>query len=492
MSKPHIKLKARTGKISIVNSYDAASTGRRLGGWGTSSAGPNDALLNNLGTLRARSHDSVRNNAWITNGLRNVVADEIGTGIVPRSKAPDADFRLAANELWNDWSGEADADGNNDIYGLMALASRSRREAGEGILRLRPRQLSDNLAVPLQIQALEAAHLPIGYDPILSNGNRVRAGIEFNSIGRRAAYHMYRAHPGDSLSQNGVVNAAELVRVPAEAIIHHYAVLRPGQLRGQPETVQALIQSKMFSDYSDAELERKKNRSSYTGAITRPDLGEADYAFDPMTGEPLTTDAAGVAQMNLEPGSMVSLLPGEDIKLFEGDPTGQGYADFVRQQLLGVAAGLGIPYEVISGDWSHLNDRLARVMLQQYRRVLEQSQWLIVIPQVCNPIWTAFIDMAVLSGRLNAPDYAQRRREYLRVEWRTDGFDYIHPVQDIDSKLKAIRGGIEARAAVVAERGWDVEEIDRQQAEDNARAQGLGLSYETNTNLMDEEENAQE
>jgi hypothetical protein len=28
-------------------------------------------------------------------------------------------------------------------------------------------------------------------------------------------------------------------------------------------------------------------------------------------------------------------LPGENLTFFEGDPTGAGYADFVRQQLMG-------------------------------------------------------------------------------------------------------------------------------------------------------------
>lgn len=460
-------------------SYNAGRSGRRLHTWRAPSGGPNALLLGQLDTLRARSRDSIRNNGWISHGLDSLVANEIGTGIVPRSQAPDEAFRAAADALWADWIADADADGLLDFYGLLALAVRSRREAGEVFVRRRTRRPEDGLAVPLQLQLLESEHCPLHY-----NEGKVRAGIEFDAIGRRSRYWMYREHPGEHLA---ALDSSQLAGVPADSIIHHYAPLRPGQLRGQPWTVQALIRARDFDEYDDAELNRKKTRSSYTGVIKRPDYGDEDYQFDPFTGEPLATDSDGVGITTTEPGSFPALLPGEEITLFDGDPTGQGYADFVRQQLLGMAAGLGVPYEVLSGDYRNVNDRVMRVILNEYHRILEQSQWLLTIPQICNRVWGWFIDHAVMAGALKAPDYAARQRDYRRVEWRTDGWPYMHPVQDVQSKLMAIGGGLESRQAAVAERGWSVEDVDRQNAEDAARAREHGLSYSHDPGNLDDD-----
>jgi len=103
----------------------------------------------------------------------------------------DADLRGEIQALWLRWTDEADASGLTDFYGLQALACRSVMEAGECIIRLRPRLPKDGLSVPMQLQLLEPEHLPSNKNEKLENGNYIRAGIEFNGIGKRVAYHLY-------------------------------------------------------------------------------------------------------------------------------------------------------------------------------------------------------------------------------------------------------------------------------------------------------------
>jgi len=336
-----------------------------------------------------------------------------------------------------------------------------------------------SLPVPLQLQFLEPEFCPNNTNEALPTGGRtIRAGIEFNGVGARTAYWMYRQHPGEKFPTASLL---ELVPVPAASVIHHFAPLRPGQIRGVPWTVQALIKTKDFDDYDDAELVRKKNRSSYTAAITRAAYADDDYKFDPFSGDPIDPDADGVPTMTVQPGSMVTMLPGEDLKFFDGDNTGSGYADFVRQQLMGAAAALDIPYEFLSGDMSKVNDRLMRVILNEFHRILEQSQWHLMIPQVCAPIWSAWMDMAVLSGALAAPGYAERRAEYQQVDWRAQRWAYIQPVQDVQALRDEVAAGFNSRSGVAAERGEDAEAIDEQNAEDKRRAESLGLTYETHS-----------
>lgn len=454
--------------------YDAGGVGRRLRTWRPGMLGPNAAILRDLSLLRERSRDAARNNAWITQGINNATSNEIGCGITPRSTAPDRTFADAANELWDRWTKVADADGQLDFYGLQAQLVRGRREAGESFVRLRARDKSFGLPVPFQIQALDPEFCPHDYH---DSGKRVRMGVEFNAIGRRTAYWMYKAHPGDGIA---FANQAltDLVPVPAASVIHHYHPLRAGQIRGVPWTVQALIKAKDFDEYDDAELVRKKSRSAYTGIFMRQQYDDKDYDFDPFTGAPLAKDGNGTPMMQVEPGTMISALPGEDFKLFDGDQTGAGYADFCRQQLLGAAAALGIPYEFLTGDMSKVNDRLMRVIYNEYHRLIEQAQWHLCIPQFCQPVWEAFVDFAVLAGALPAPNYAAQRADYMKVEWQPYRWPYLNPLQDVEAAGLEIKYGLQSRSGAAAERGLNAEEIDKQNAADKERAESLGLNYD--------------
>jgi lambda family phage portal protein len=455
--------------------YDAAATGRRLGVWRPGMVGPNEGVLRDVEQIRARARDQVRNNPWISRGIKSWEANEIGCGVTMKSAAPDETFRQEVDALWNRQAKYMDADGMLDINGMVRLAVRTRRAAGEIFIRRRPRQLSDGLPVPIQYQLLEPEFCPVSYTDLSA---RIYGGVQFNGIGKRTTYWMYRNHPGDGALFGGV-SAYDLVPVPAASILHHYDPLRPGQIRGMPAVVQAMIKAKDFDEYDDAELFRKKTRAGHTGTITRPNWAEEDFQFDPMTGLPIQRDSAGVPITDIQPGSFISLLPGEDVRLFEGDNTGGGYKDFVRQQLLGIGAGQDVPYEFISWDFSELNDRTLRVVLAEYHRSIEQDRWLLTIPQVCVPIWQDFIDFAVMSGAVAAPaDFAARREEYSAVECHPEGWPYLHELQDANADVVRLKAGLTSRKRVLSSNGEDVTEIDRERAEDAARSKQFGLSDE--------------
>src|SRR3546814_8774944 len=96
----------------------------------------------------------------------------------------------------------------------------------------------------------------------LPGGNVIRAGIEFDRLGRRVAYHLYRSHPNDGLlapmSSSAGGGGMDTVRVDASEVIHLFRPLRPGQIRGEPWLTRALVKLNELDQYDDAELVRKK------------------------------------------------------------------------------------------------------------------------------------------------------------------------------------------------------------------------------------------
>jgi len=453
--------------------YEGTGGGRRALAWMPSNPGAVAALSLAQDELRAKSRDLVRRNAWAAAGIEAFVANAIGTGIKPQSMMQDQAIREAIHSLWWDWCEQADAAGLTDFYGLQALATRAMLEGGEALVRLRYRRTEDGLPVALQIQVLEAEHLPTTLNRDLPGGNVIRAGIEFDRLGRRVAYHLYRSHPNDGLlapmSSSDGGGGLDTVRVDASQVIHLFRPLRPGQIRGEPWLTRALVKLNELDQYDDAELVRKKTAAMFAGFITRM------APEDNLVGE----SAAGVALAGLEPGTLQILEPGEDIKFSAPADVGSSYAEFMRQQFRAVAAAMGITYEMLTGDLTQVNYSSIRAGLLEFRRRCEALQHGVIVHQLCRPIWRAWMDQAVLEGALNLPEYRKDRRAYQAAKWIPQGWSWVDPQKEFNAMKLAIRAGLMSRSEAISGNGYDAEDVDREIAADNARADELGLVFDS-------------
>jgi lambda family phage portal protein len=448
--------------------YEAAGSGRRLQSWWPSTESLNTQLFHSGDVLRARSRDMARKSPYAANAIEAIVANAVGSGIKPQSKIVDAALRQRVQELWLAWTDEADADDRTDFYGLQALLCRAMVEGGECLGRFRVRRPEDGLSVPLQLQLLEAEHLDTSANRSLPNGNVIKGGIELNRLGQREAYHLFREHPGES------AGSRETVRVPASEILHVFKPLRPGQLRGEPWLARILVKLHELDQYDDAELVRKKTAAMFAGFITKNDP-EAQVMGE---GQP---DDKGIAQAGLEPGTMQVLEPGEDVKFSEPGDVGGSYEAFLRQQLRMIAVGMGITYEQLTSDLTGVNYSSIRAGLIEFRRRCETLQHQVLVYQFCRPVWRRWFELAVLAGNLPITATAFQRdcRAYLNAKWIPQGWDWVDPLKDQQAEQLAVRNGFKSRSEVVSSLGYDAEEIDAEIASDNARADTLGLVFDS-------------
>ena len=458
--------------FATTPTYDGVGQGRRAVAWSVGNPGAVSSMLFNQSELRAKSRDLVRRNAWANSALESYVANAIGTGIKPQSMLTQADSREAVQTLWRNWTVDADAAGLTDFYGLQAMACRAMLEGGEALVRLRFRRPEDGLSVGLQLQVLEPEHLPVHLNIEAENGNLIRAGIEFDRLGRRVAYHLYRSHPEDGqLAPMSGTGDTSTTRVDAREIVHLYRPLRPGQIRGEPWLARALVKLHDLDQYDDAELVRKKTAAMFAGFVTRltPE--------DNLLGEGLP-NANGVALAGLEPGTMQILEPGEDIKFSQPADVGGSYSEFLRMQFRAVAAAMGVTYEQLTGDLTQVNYSSIRAGLLEFRRRVESFQHGVIVHQMCRPIWNAWMDQAVLEGVLVLPGYAteaKAKRDYQACKWIPQGWQWVDPLKEANAMKAAIRCGLMSRSEAISANGYDAEDVDREIAADNTRADGLGL-----------------
>jgi len=184
---PHEGLRRLRTREMLQRAYEGAS---QRDGWRPrrSGASANTDHLADGASLRNRSRALVQNVPYIARGLNALVANTVGTGIVPRSLASGAQAQRL-EQAWGQWVDRADPDGRSNLYGLQALAYRAMEQDGEVLIRLRTRRPEDGLPVPVpvQLQVLEIDWLDSARNQ--ENGpNTIINGIEYDPIGRIVAY----------------------------------------------------------------------------------------------------------------------------------------------------------------------------------------------------------------------------------------------------------------------------------------------------------------
>jgi len=480
--KPRVRVRAEMVNVAVKPEpeYHSASKGRRLAGYGVSRNGPNATLNGSLHTLVSRARHGFRNSPIIKKAIRSNTANTIGTGIIPRFRSEDHEFNEAMRKAFEVFSTQCDPEGVLSLYGNQALWDQSRRLSGECFVRRRNRKLNSGLLIPLQVQTLESDFVPVGYNKIRNNGNKIKSGIEFNRLGQRVAYWMYKSHPGEL---EGKVDSRNLIRVAAKNIIHMFKPERPGQIRGEPEASTSMLKVKTYESYDDAELQRKEARAGLTGFITRKELDDDEANYDQLSGNDRSDDIEDDSAQ-ITPGTIVVGLPGEEVTMFDGDNTGSGYKDYTREQKLLIAAAFNIPYELMTGDWAGVNDRIFRAFIQEYRRSISMDQNMLK-HQALRVIAGWAIDAAILAGVVSPINYINTQHDYHKVDWRPHAWKHIHPVQDIQAQIMAKDAHLNAGDDFVAETGKEAEEVDLKNVLAQVRRKELREEYGLTDDTLD-------
>ena len=444
------RLRARAALGVATRGYEGAKTGRRTAGWVSGSNSANAEIGPSLVALRNRSRELIRDNPYAAKAARAFVGNAVGTGFM---------LRLSEGQgVWDDWCRECDADGQHDFAGLIALAVSAMFESGEVLIRLRWRRPEDGLAVPLQIQVIEPDYIDNLKNEQLPGGGWILNGVEFDAIGRRVAYWLYGAHPGDSAP---ILKSLTSRRVPASDIVHLYEKTRPGQVRGVPRMAPAMLRLRDLDDYEEAELVRKGIESCFAAFVTTENDDENGVTGTGKTGTPgrIETLAAGTVQY---------LKNGEDVT-FGAPQHVRGYEDYVRQQLHAIAAGAGLTYELLTGDLSQVNYSSMRGGLLEFRRQIEQFRWLALVPMALDRILDAFLVAAGLSGAL-------RPKAQITRTWTAPRWEWVDPVKDVAGELLEIAAGLKSWQEGVRGRGGDPAQNIKEIQEDQKRFLDAGIA----------------
>lgn len=435
--------------------FDGAAGGRR---WSSAPSfgrtGPETLAAS--APIRSRARYFVANNPWAANGVSALVSGLVGFGIKPASQHPDAGNRATIGAAFGTWAKRADAEGRTDLFGIQAAAVRAMIVDGEAFLHMETR------ANGLRLRLLPAEMVDEADTRDLPNGGYVVAGIEFNAAGQRVAYHVLKARPTEVFA-----STYGTIRVPAEDMLHLMHPLGAGQVRGVSWLAPVLLRLSELDQLEDALAVGVKTAAMFAGFLVDQN----------GTGEPFdASDESGILTRGLEPGVLQRLPSGFDIR-FSTPQQAQQTAEFVSHQIRAIAAGLGVPAHLVSGDLREANYGSLRAGMVAFRQKLEQIQFGSIIPQLCGPIWERAVSALILRGDLPAADFEAAAALWLGAEHYPPPMPWIDPAKDVAAIRDALEAGLMSRRQAVAERGFDIETLDAEIAADRERETRLQLNF---------------
>ena len=452
--------------------YEAAQRGARgRYKWRASASDANVQIGSSLPTLRQRSSQVIRDTAYGARIADLWPAMIVGDGITlrrPDGSSASTNARIMAE--WRRWaidSTEIDAERRHNLLGLERLIARSVGERGEVLVRMLTPRRSDDVTVPLQLQVLEGDHLDIQKDRGERRDKRGRVtqtrivqGVELDGQGRRIAYWMLPEHPG---AGHPTTPRHEPVRVPAEEVLHIYRQDRPGQLRGVPWLAPVLSEMHDQEDFDQA-LHMKARAGAYViGTVERP-----SQDGDPLMGTEGET-SEGDRIEGLEQGAVFYTGEGEKFQMHEPAGLGDGSEDLARRFAEKIAVGAMATFAQVTGDLRQTNYSSMRAGALEQRKIIEQLQWSLMITQLLQPLWRAFIER----GRMDGRPWPEPRA--VPALWSTPRPDPIDPSKEWPALIRMVEAGLISWDEAVAERGKDPDRHAREVADRAEMLAGEGL-----------------
>ena len=460
---PRMALRRQAARLQLdqMRRYDAAARGRRTDNWITQGSSADAATARGFGIQRDRARDLVRNNPYAKKAIESWVTNLIGAGWSFKAKQSRRNGRQGerVTDLMRAWMADprqCDYHGLQNFDGLMAQVVRCWKESGEVLIRMRTpsRQAVQRLGltVPLQLQVMEGDWIDENHDtPGVTGQGWTKRGIVYDSEGRRDRYWIYNYHPGESAVQATTINSNT---VPAEEIVHLFTPERPGMTRGVSCLAPVMVRLKDLGDLLDARLMKEKVAACLAAAVVDLDG---------------TSDQKSTIGDRIEPGGIVRLGPGQDIRTI--NPPAAGEIDrVIKTYLLEIAAGIGITYEELTGDYSGGSYTQGRMGWIGFQRRLQSDTWQVLAPMVFDRIWSWWATQASSAG---VPT------EGLSADWTPPRRELYDPQSETSSTISRVRAGLLPPQEAIRADGYEPDEVLRQIEEWNQQLDAAGIVLDT-------------
>lgn len=139
-------------------------------------------------------------------------------------------------------------------------------------------------------------------------------------------------------------------------------------------------------------------------------------------------DNADQSSIELGPGAIIDLNPGEEVQFADPKHPNTGYDDFTNATIRLIGAGLEIPPEVMMKQFTTSYSAARGALNEFWRTCSMQQDWF--TDDFCQPVYEEWFAEAVARGRIHAPGFftdPARRKAYTACAWNGPARTNLNP-----------------------------------------------------------------
>jgi capsid protein len=232
-----------------------------------------------------------------------------------------------------------------------------------------------------------------------------------------------------------------------------------------------------------------RDLSEYESALLKKAFVEACLALvvtgddeESVSGEVLQ-DSAGNKVEYLEPQQILYRRGGGTIETV--NPSGGGdHAGYARRHLEAISVGAGLTYDQVSGDLSQANYSSLRAGKIEFRRLLEQVQYTMLVPMLISRVARRFHAQGALLGLFPS--------DYLAPFHVPPAPEMVDPSKDTAALIAQVRAGFISQDEAVGMFGSNFDEVMAKIAKANKKAAALGVILDTDPRYVAKSGGAQD
>lgn len=448
----------------IAAGYEAAARKNQRSRWKSGfSARTEDAELDDgrLSTIRERSREEWRNNS-IYSGILTRAADNIvGTGL---QLMPATSDRGLNAEIRAGWEAHTSKGGGWEYTRRWSLKEAQRMAffsvAREGDLLM--------FRSDAGWQFFEAAQVgtPLGYN---SATRRIAQGVEFSQDGLIDRYwvapHSYLGYVEMSKATGLRADKCELVHNPQSLTLS----------RGLPVYHNAIDRFQDLDRYIEADLLGAMAAACIVGSLESPAGPGALDAIGVKRAAPVggtsgtNTSGSTPRRVDLAPGAMVGLFPGEKFNMHAALRPTNTFPDYCRMNIRILGIPVGMPLEIALMDFGETVFAGAKMAMGQAMVSMMVWQEMVLAQQMIRRI---YLDWLLDVSGITAPASVQG---FKRFEIIPPPVPWIDPYREAGAINLGLEGNWDTITHIVREHmGRTLEDVMRERADEILLAQEIG------------------
>ncbi len=414
--------------MAVSGGYVGASKTRKaLRSWNPFTNEADTELSYDLPTLRDRSFDLIKNDPIAGTAIDTVTTHVVGSGLKVRPQIDETVLKMTEDEA-DEWEAHTlrefnlfekycDAGRQHSFGWLQELAFRNSLAAGDIFAPL-PMISRPETPYKTKIQLIEAAR--VCNPNWKADTAKLINGVEKDAAGAAIAYYITNQYPRRLFSKGKLKWKRYNIygKNGRRNILHLCKPTRIGQTRTEPYLAPVIEPLKQLGRFTEAELMASVVQGMTTVFVKTEAQGDDGNALGLPSAPGNDSKDANNKDYEMGYGKVVEMAPGESIEMVDPNRPNANFDPFFMAIVKQVGARLGVPAEMLLQQYTTSYVAARAAILQAWKFFRIRRQWL--VDYFCQPVYEAFMDEAVATGRIHAPGYFSDpviRQAYLGTVW---------------------------------------------------------------------------